>query len=201
MVNELILLFLKNFTFYAIIVTKVLFLPKKLLSWRVKPPIDFEEVFEMKIGFYAGSFDPFTNGHLNVIKKSAKLFDEVIVGIGTNSQKQRKFDAELMKEAIQKVLVRENLTNVNVVSYSNLSVDVAVQYNATVLVRGLRNGMDYEYEENISSINEEISNLDTIYIRAGRLGNISSSMVMELLKHAKNVSKYLPLEVFQLVSK
>lgn len=192
---------MKNFTFYAIIITKVLFLPKKLLSWRVKPPIDFEEVFEMKIGFYAGSFDPFTNGHLNVIKKSAKLFDKVIVGIGTNSQKQRKFDAELMKEAIQKVLVRENLTNVTVVSYSNLSVDVAVQYNATVLVRGLRNGMDYEYEENISSINEEISNLDTIYIRAGRLGNISSSMVMELLKHDKNVSKYLPLEVFQLVSK
>ena len=117
----------------------------------------------MKIGFYAGSFDPFTNGHLHVLSNN-------------------------------------NLNNVIVISYKNLSADVALDYNSTFLIRGIRNGMDYEYEENMASINEEISGLDTIYIRAGILGNISSSMVMELLENGKDVSKYVPKEVliFQL---
>lgn len=155
----------------------------------------------MKIGFYAGSFDPFTNGHLHVVTQSAKLFDRVIIGIGVHPKKTRRFDKELMQKAIEQVLVRNNLNNVTVISYDNLSVDVAIENNLTFLVRGIRNGMDYEYEENMASINEEISGLDTVYIRAGNLGNISSSMVMELLRNNKDVSKYLPEEVLALVRK
>ena len=155
----------------------------------------------MKIGFYAGSFDPFTNGHIHVVTQSAKLFDRVIIGIGVHPKKTRRFDKELMQKAIEQVLVRNNLNNVTVISYDNLSVDVAIENNSTFLVRGIRNGMDYEYEENMASINEEISGLDTVYIRAGNLGNISSSMVMELLRNNKDVSKYLPEEVLALVRK
>ena len=155
----------------------------------------------MKIGFYAGSFDPFTNGHLHVVTQSAKLFDRVIIGIGVHPKKTRRFDKELMQKAIEQVLVRNNLNNVTVISYDNLSVDVAIENNSTFLVRGIRNGMDYEYEENMASINEEISGLDTVYIRAGNLGNISSSMVMELLRNNKDVSKYFPEEVLALVRK
>ena len=155
----------------------------------------------MKIGFYAGSFDPFTNGHLHVIEKSAELFDKVIVGIGIHPTKTRRFDKETMQNAIEQVLARKKLNNVIVVSYDNLSVDAALKYNSTFLVRGIRNGMDYEYEENMASINEEISRLDTIYIRAGNLGNISSSMVMELLRNGKDVAKYLPEEILALVKK
>lgn len=155
----------------------------------------------MKIGFYAGSFDPFTNGHLHVVAQSAKLFDKVIVGIGVNTNKTRRFDQELMKKAIEQVMLENNLNNVEVITYDNLSVDVAMQHNATFLVRGLRNGMDYDDEENMASINEEISGLDTVYIRAGRLGSISSSMVMELLRNNKDVSKYLPKEVMALIKK
>lgn len=106
-----------------------------------------------------------------------------------------------MQRAIEQVLIRENLNNVTVISYDNLSVDVALDHNSTFLVRGIRNGMDYEYEENMASINEEISGLDTVYIRAGNLGNISSSMVMELLRNNKDVSKYLPKEILELVKK
>lgn len=113
----------------------------------------------MKIGFYAGSFDPFTNGHLHVIAKSAQLFDKVVVGIGVNSKKSRRFDKDSMQKAIEQVLIRENLNNVIVISYDTFSSDVALDYNSTFLVRGIRNGMDYEYEENIASINEEISGL------------------------------------------
>ena len=93
------------------------------------------------------------------------------------------------------------MNNVTVISYNNLSVDVALDYNSTFLVRGIRNGMDYEYEEKIASINEEISGLDTAYIRAGNLGNISSSMVMELFRNNKDVFKYLPKEILALVKK
>lgn len=150
----------------------------------------------MKIGFYAGSFSPFTNGHLQVVEKASKLFDKVIIGIGNNSQKTPRYDNEIMKRAIEKLLVRLELENtVSVVIYDNLSVDAAIENGANILIRGIRNGMDYEYEENMASINEEISGLDTIYIRAGKLGNISSSLVVELLKNNKNVSEYLPKEI------
>ena len=155
----------------------------------------------MKVGFYAGSFDPFTNGHLHVVTQASKLFDRVIIGIGIHPNKTRRFDKEAMQKAIEQVLIRNNLNNVTVISYDNLSVDAAKEYSSTFLVRGLRNGMDYEYEENMASINEEISGLETIYIRAGNLGNISSSMVMELLRNNKDVSKYLPDEVLALVRK
>ena len=153
----------------------------------------------MEIGFYAGSFDPFTKGHLHVVAKSAQLFDKVIVGLGVHPDKKRRFDKDVMKEAIEKVLIQENLNNVTVISYDNLSVDAAIENKATFLVRGIRNGMDYEYEENMASINEELSGLDTVYIRAGNLGNISSSMVMDLLRNGKDVSKYLPKEIIDIV--
>lgn len=155
----------------------------------------------MRIGFYAGSFDPFTNGHLHVVAKSAQLFDKVVIGIGIHPKKTRRFDKALMKDAIEQVLIREKLDNVEVIVYDNLSADAALDLNSTFLVRGIRNGMDYEYEENLASINEEISGLDTVYIRAGNLGNISSSMVMEMLRNKKDVSRYLPKEILELVNK
>ena len=153
----------------------------------------------MRIGFYAGSFDPFTNGHLHVVKESAKLFDEIVIGIGIQPNKANRFDKDIMKSGIEAVMRRENINNVSVITYDNLSVDTALEHNATFLIRGLRNDMDYGYEENLASINEELSGLDTIYIRSGKLGNISSSMVMELLQYNRDVSKYLPQEILEIV--
>ena len=156
----------------------------------------------MNIAFYSGSFDPFTNGHLHVIIQSAQLFDKVIIGIGVNPNKSRKFDKDMMKTAIEKVLISKNLEKkVSVITYDNLSIDTAIANNCNFLVRGIRNGMDYEYEENMASINEELVGIDTIYIRAGSLGNISSSMVLELLRNGKDVSKYLQPEIIDLVKK
>ena len=119
-----------------------------------------------KVGFYAGSFDPFTNGHLHVIEVSSKIFDKVIVGIGVNILKARRFDQNKMKEAMEKVIKANNLDNVEVITYDNLTVDSAKEHGANYLIRGIRNGMDYDYEENIALINEEISGIDTIYVRA-----------------------------------
>ncbi len=152
-----------------------------------------------KIGFYAGSFDPFTNGHLHVVKTSCKLFDEVIIGIGINSDKKRRYNQETIKKAIEKTLKTEKITNSKVITYDNFSVDVARIYNCTFLIRGIRNGMDYDYEESVAMINEEVSGMDTIYIRSGKLGAISSSMVVELIKHNKDVSKYLPKDILDCI--
>lgn len=160
--------------------------------------LDFEGSF-MQIGFYAGSFDPFTNGHLNVILKASKLFDKVIIGIGINPNKKRRFDRNIMKKAIEKTLENKKLNNVIVICYDNLSIDIAKANNSTFLIRGIRDGIDYNYEENLASINEELSGLDTIYIRAGSFGNISSSMVMELIRNNRDVSKYVPKEILNII--
>lgn len=153
----------------------------------------------MKRGFYAGSFDPFTNGHLDLITKSVELFDEVVVGIGINKDKKRRFDKVEMQMVMEKIMESNGLTNVKVIIFDNLAVDAAIENGCDTLIRGIRNGMDYEYEENLAAINEEISGLDTIYIRAGKLGIISSSMVMELRAYRKDISRYVPNEIYELI--
>ena len=118
-----------------------------------------------RIGFFAGSFDPFTYGHLHVVKISADLFDKVIIGIGKNPTKERRFDEQVMAEGIRNVLKNNSLENVSVVIYDNLSVDTAKANNAHFLIRGIRNGMDYDFEETLASFNSEVSDIETIYIR------------------------------------
>lgn len=154
-----------------------------------------------KIGFYAGSFDPFTNGHLHVVKVSAKLFDKVIIGIGINPTKKRRFNTNEMAEAIRKTLKREKILNAEVISYDNLSFQTALANNATFLIRGIRNGMDYDFEETLATFNHEMANLDTIYIRAGEIGPINSTMIMDLLRNNADVSKFLPEEIIDIVKK
>ena len=151
------------------------------------------------IGFYAGSFDPFTNGHLQIVKKASKCFDKVIVGIGYNAEKAERIDKTKMKEAIEKTIQELNLNNVSVTIYTGLTVDEAKKNNCDILIRGLRNGTDYQYEENISEINEQISGLDTCYFRAGKLGYLSSSFVMELFNNDKNIDEYVPKYVAELL--
>ncbi len=152
------------------------------------------------IGFYAGSFDPFTNGHLQIVKKSAKCFDKVIIGIGYNTEKPERIDKKRMKEAIEKTIKEEDLNNVEVVLYTGLTVDKAIECNSNILIRGLRNGTDYEYEENISDVNEKLAGIDTCYFRAGNLGYLSSSVVMEIYNSNKSIDEFVPKAVAELLS-
>ena len=151
------------------------------------------------IGFYAGSFDPFTNGHLQIVKKSAKCFDKVIIGIARNSEKRERVNREKMKKAIEEVIQEMQLTNVEVTLYEGLTVEEAKKFNADILIRGLRNGTDYQYEENISEANEKIGNLDTCYFRAGDLGYLSSSLVMDLWNNNADINTFVPKQVAQIL--
>ena len=148
---------------------------------------------------YAGSFDPFTNGHLHVLKQACQVFDKVYVAIAINSSKKRRIDKEIMKAAICKVIKNNKLDNAEVIIFDGLTVDLAKEKDAKFLIRGLRNGTDYEYEENLAVVNSKISGIETIYFRAGKTAHISSSIVMELHRYGKDISKWVPTEILEIL--
>lgn len=148
---------------------------------------------------YAGSFDPFTIGHLHVLKQACSVFDKVYVAIAVNSQKKRRIDKNIMKDAITKVIKNNNLDNAEVVIFEGLTVDLAKEKKAKFLVRGLRNGTDYEYEENLAVVNSKIAGIETIYFRAGKTAHISSSVVMELHSYGKDITKWVPTEILEIL--
>lgn len=153
----------------------------------------------IKTAVYAGSFDPFTNGHLSVVKDAADVFDKVIICIAHNSAKKRCTNVTEMAHAISKTLDNEGITNVEVVINDGLVADYCKEVNAEYLVRGLRNTSDYMYEENIAKINYEINpDLKTIYFRATQEA-ISSSMVRELRSYSKDISKYVPIDILNII--
>ena len=153
----------------------------------------------MPKALYAGSFDPFTTGHLNVLLQASKVFEKVYLVIAVNSEKTRRIDKKIMQEAIEKVLINRDITNVEVLTYEGLTVDIAKEKGAEFLVRGLRNGTDYQYEENIALINNKIAGIETIYFRAGKTSHISSSIVMELKKYGRDITNLVPQEILEIL--
>lgn len=149
---------------------------------------------------YPGSFDPFTNGHLDIVKKAAALFDEVYVVIGINAKKTRSTSAEKMKKAIEETLQELKLHNVYVSVFDGLVAEYAKENNIRYMIRGLRNNMDYNYEENIAEVNKLINpEMDCIYFRAENVA-VSSSMVKELHAYGRDISKYLPKAVLDVLA-
>lgn len=153
----------------------------------------------MNKAIYAGSFDPFTNGHLDIVKKASKIFDSLDIVIGINTNKQRLTNIEDSIKAIEKTLEENNIKNCRVLMYDGLIAEYCKNNNIDYTIRGLRNNMDYLYEENISEINKLINpSLETIYLRTENAA-ISSSMVKELLKFNKDISKFVPSEVLKIL--
>lgn len=141
---------------------------------------------------YFGSFDPFHNGHLDIVKKASKIFDEVYVVIGFNSNKKRKYDYNHMAHVISGVLAANGLDNCHVDVCFNLAVHYCEEHGISFLIRGLRNNMDYNYEENIALVNKKINpNIETVYLRADE-GAISSSVIREFFSYGEDVSNYVP---------
>ena len=152
-----------------------------------------------RFALYAGSFDPYTNGHHAIVRKAAALFDRVDVVIGINVSKRRAFDAAAMADAIRQSLRDDGLTNVRVAVHEGLIAEYAAQNGIRWYVRGLRNAMDYAYEENIALVNHIIyPDLETLYLR-GDEPAISSSMVRELLAFNRDASPFVPAAVGRLM--
>ena len=146
---------------------------------------------------YPGSFDPFTN--LDIVKKASDLFDEVDIVIGVNSKKHRTYDSDKMKQAIQMTISEKRLPNVNVEVYEGLVAEYAKDNGIQYMIRGLRNNMDYNYEENIASVNKLIyPEIEYVYFRAENVA-ISSSMVKELRLFGRDVSIYVPSPVLEII--
>lgn len=148
---------------------------------------------------YAGSFDPFTYGHLHIIKEASYIFDHVIVACAVNSKKKPRFNREKMCYAIDDCLRRYAITNTSVIISHDLISEIAIKHDAHYLVRGLRNTMDFMYEDEIAKFNHRINpSLRTIYIRAVD-ETLSSSAVRELLDYGKDVSELVPEEVLAVI--
>ena len=144
-----------------------------------------------RIALFAGSFDPYTNGHHAIVRKAAALFDEVVVMIAVNLGKQRAFDAEAMRAAIQAALDADGL-NARAVLHDGLVADYCAQNGIRWYVRGLRNASDYGYEENNAQVNRLLNpGLETVYLRADDPA-LSSSMVRELMAFEKDVRAFVP---------
>lgn len=155
----------------------------------------------MKIGFYAGSFDPFTNGHLHVAKTASRLFDKIVVGIGINPEKTRRFDKQKMKTAIEELFHEEQIDNAEVIIYDGYTVDAAAEKGANFLVRGLRNRDDYDQEEIMAGLNKNMSGIDTVFVRAGDSAEVSSSMVYELFEKGEDISEFVPIQIINAMKK
>ncbi len=148
-----------------------------------------------KVAIFPGSFDPFTRGHEDIVLRSLKLFDKVIIAIGHNSNKKRYFDIDHMVSCINSAF--ENNSQIEVIVYDELTASLATQYNARFLVRGLRNTTDFEYENSISQINKYLNeSLETVFlITSPELAPISSSIIREVHKYGGDVSEFIPYKL------
>lgn len=150
---------------------------------------------------YYGSFDPFTNGHLNVLKHASKISDKVIVVMTNNPNKKRFTDCRKMSNAIISTIKNE-FDNVEFMESKLPIYKIAKQQNCDYLVRGIRNnGLDYSYEENIAEFYKEVGHIDTIYIRADVNKNVSSTMIRTLINAGDIdlVSQYVPSSIFEVL--
>ena len=154
-----------------------------------------------KTAIYPGFFDPFTNGHLDIVRKASEIFDRVYIVIGVNAEKHRSFPADWIAEAITKTLQEQKIQNCEVVIWNGLVAEFARMKNTDYMIRGLRNNMDYNYEENVASVNKLINpELEYIYFRSNNVA-VSSTMVKELNSYGKDVSAYVPAAILDLLQK
>lgn len=146
----------------------------------------------MKTALYAGSFDPFTNGHLDIVEQASQIFDKVIIAVGNNSEKQSFLPIEKRLELIIKSTSK--ISNIEVISYEGLTVELAKRKGTDILVRGVRNSSDFEYEQQIAGVNKALAPEIKTVLFTPKPENafISSTIVREIYSNGGDVSKLVP---------
>lgn len=145
----------------------------------------------MKRAIFPGSFDPFTIGHYDIVMRGLELFDEIVIGIGQNSNKHNSFPLEQRIKDIQQTFANE--PRVKVEAYDGLTIDFTAANKAGCILRGVRSVQDFEYERNIAEANKQLCGIETVllYTRP-EYAHISSSLVRELKSYNKDITPYLP---------
>lgn len=144
---------------------------------------------------FPGSFDPFTEGHLNILKRALTMFDEVVVAVGINQDKRGFFSMDQRIDIIRQATC--NLENVDVIKYDNLTMEICTELGIRHIVRGVRNMLDFENERAIADMNRRLApDIETIIIpTAQEFAHISSSAVRDILKHHGDTSLFMPAGV------
>lgn len=153
----------------------------------------------MRIAVYPGSFDPITNGHLDIIERASRVYDKVVVGVLSNASKNPLFTAEERVKMIS--LVTGHLTNVEVDSFTGLLVDFAASKKATVIVKGLRTVADFEYEFQMALLNKALNpEFETMFMMTNtKYSYISSSMVKELAGFHGDLTGLVPCDIIEAI--
>lgn len=146
----------------------------------------------MKTAIFAGSFDPITRGHEDIVLQALKLFDEIIIAIGVNIDKKYAFPLEKRIKWIENTFAE--YPKVKVVSYEGLTVDLCKKMNANFIVRGLRNTTDFEYESIIAEANKKLNpDVETIFLLSDpTLRCVSSTVVRDLIKNGADLTAFIP---------
>lgn len=148
----------------------------------------------MKRGVFPGSFDPITLGHYDIVQRSLPLFDEIIIGIGTNTEKKYMFPLEKRAAFVKSTFA--NYKKISVVEYEGLTIDLCKKINADFIIRGLRNPADFEFEKAIAHTNRLMSGIETVFLlTAAKTSFISSSIVREIILNQGDYSKLVPSSV------
>ncbi len=145
----------------------------------------------MKRAVFPGSFDPITLGHVDILDRSLPLFDEIILAIGTNSDKKYMFSLEDRVRFLEETF--KNEPKIKVMTYKGLTVDFCKKENAAFILRGLRNAIDLEFEKTIGQTNYKMSGIETVFlISSSGKGHISSSVVRDVRKNGGDFSFMVP---------
>jgi pantetheine-phosphate adenylyltransferase len=148
----------------------------------------------MRRAVFPGSFDPITLGHVDVIKRGAALFDEIIIGIGVNADKNYMWSIEERKSFIEKTFAKES--NITVKTYSGLTAHFCKAEKASFILRGLRNASDFTYEQSIAQTNAAMEGIDSIFLVASpSISHISSSIVRDVKRNGGDINKMVPKAV------
>ena len=152
-----------------------------------------------RIAIFPGSFDPFTVGHEDMVKRGLMLFDRIIIGIGLNSEKRYFFSLEKRLNFIKELFTEE--ARVTVETFEGLTVNFAKEKNAVAILRGLRNISDFEYEMSIAQINRQLTGIETLFLLTSlQHTHVCSSIIRDILQHKGDVSNFIPEKIYKMIN-